>query len=303
MKTLSFINDSAEKVRLDKALANAYESDFTRSYLKKLIEEGCVSVNGDIVKRASFPIASGALVEITVPETKKLDLEPENIPIDIVYEDDDIIVVNKQQGLSVHPSDTEPSHTLVNALLYHVKDLSSINGVERPGIVHRIDKYTSGLLVVAKNDSAHLSLSRQIAEKSALRYYLALVDGNIKEDEGKINYPLGRDKNNRLRYSLDWTGKDALTDWYVKERFGNYTLVEVHLHTGRTHQIRAHMRLINHPVTGDELYGGSNKFKLSGQLLHAFSLTLTHPSTGERMTFTAPLPDYYENVLKKLRNN
>lgn len=303
MKTLEFVNSSEGKTRLDKALATAYELDFTRSYLKKLIEDGCVLVNGDVVKRASLLISSGDVLKINVPETRKLDLEPENIPLDIVYEDDDIIVVNKQQGLSVHPSETEPSHTLVNALLYHVKDLSSINGVERPGIVHRIDKNTSGLLVVAKNDAAHLSLSRQIAEKSALRYYLALVDGNIKEDEGKINYPLGRDKNNRLRYSLDWTGKDALTDWFVKERFGNYTLLEIHLHTGRTHQIRAHMRLINHPVVGDELYGGSNKFKLSGQLLHAFSLTLTHPTTGKLMHFEAPLPEYYSLVLKKLRNN
>ncbi len=301
MEELIFTIKCDGKLRLDKVLAQNCPNSYTRSYLQKLVEDGRVSVNGVQVKRSSFLVSNGVLVKVDIPEIKKLDLEPENIPINIIYEDDDVIVVNKQQGISVHPSDTEPSHTLVNALLFHAKNLSSINGVERPGIVHRIDKNTSGLLVVAKTDVAHLSLSRQIAEKTAQRYYLALVDGNIKENSGSINFPLGRDKDNRLRYSLDWTGKDALTDWFVRERFGNYTLIEARLHTGRTHQIRAHMRLINHPIVGDTLYGGSNKFMLNGQLLHAYSLTFVHPTKNVEMTFTAPLPEYFDKVLTKLR--
>ncbi len=295
---------ATSKSRLDVMLQEALGSDpkFTRSYIKRLIEEGAVIVNGTPVKKAGFSVADQQLVEVELPTPVEVEVVPQNIPIDIVYEDSDLIVINKQRGISVHPSDTELDGTLVNALMYHVSDLSSINGVKRPGIVHRIDKNTTGLLVVAKNDKAHLSLSSQIAEKTAQRYYYALVDGNIKEEEGRVDFALGRDKKNRLRMARDDNGKVSLTNYYVKERFMQYTLVECHLQTGRTHQIRAHMRGINHPIVGDVLYSGSNKFGLDGQLLHAFSLSFSHPTTGEAMTFLAPIPEDFSRVLNLLRH-
>ncbi len=287
------------KARLDVVLLDGLQSDprFTRSYIKRLIEEGNVDVDGAVVTKAGATVKPSSTVSITVPAPIDLEILPENIPLDIVYEDEDLLVINKQRGISVHPSDTEPEHTLVNALMYHVKDLSTINGVKRPGIVHRIDKNTTGLLVVAKNDTAHISLSAQIAEKTAQRYYYALVDGNIKEDKGDVDFPLARDKKNRLRMAYDADGKTALTHYFVKERFMQYTLLECRLETGRTHQIRAHLKGINHPIVGDVLYSGSNKFGLEGQLLHAFSLSFCHPRTGERLTFTAPLPDDFLRVL------
>ncbi len=288
-----------EKSRLDVALSNNFKDDssFTRSYIKRLIENGNVLVDDIVIKKAGFLVSPNQIVTIDVPPPVDVDVVAENIPIDIVYEDKDIVVINKQRGISVHPSDTEPQHTLVNALMYHIKDLSSINGVKRPGIVHRIDKNTTGLLVVAKNDEAHLSLTEQIAQKTAKRCYYALVDGNIKDDSGSVDFPLGRDKKNRLRMAKDDNGKAALTYYYVKKRYMQYTLLECRLATGRTHQIRAHMKGINHPIVGDELYNGSNKFGVEGQLLHAFSLSFCHPTTGEEISFTAPIPDDFKKVL------
>lgn len=285
--------------RLDNFVATAAEC--TRSHAKTLIEEGNVSVNGVKVAKSGVSLKVGDFVEIVNPAPKELNLEPENIPIDIVWQDDDFAVVNKPQGMVVHPAPGAYDHTLVNALLYSLSSLSGINGVARPGIVHRLDKDTSGLLVVAKNDFAHASLQKQIAEKSAKRYYYALVDGVVEKDSGEIRNFLARSTSNRKKYAVARDGRLAVTLYRVAERFSAYTLVEYELKTGRTHQIRVHSRYIGHPVVGDRTYGGSDKFGLDGQLLHAYKLVLTHPRTDEEMTFTAPLPEYFEKVLKELR--
>lgn len=284
--------------RLDLFLSEA--TGMTRSGVKKLIDDGLVTMEGKVVKKAG-EIARGE-VTVEIVEPVPVNAEGQDIPIDIVYEDADIVVVNKQQGLVTHPCPGTPDGTLVNALVYRVKDLSAINGVTRPGIVHRLDKDTSGLLVVAKNNAAHLSLAQQIGEKTAGRHYVALVVGNIKEDEGTIDKPIARSTKDRKKMAIDEKGRRAVTHYFVKERFIDYTLVEFVLETGRTHQIRVHAKSINHPVVGDVVYGKKDDFGLNGQLLHAYKLTLTHPRTGEEMTFYAPLPDYFENVLTKLRN-
>ncbi len=303
METFTFIislEDAMYLKRLDTFLAQSIES-ITRSRVKNLIETGCVTINGKIISKSGYSIKESDVVIISFQEPTALTAEPENLEIDIVYEDCDIVVVNKKQGMVTHPAVGSPSGTLVNALLYHVKDLSGINGVLRPGIVHRLDKDTSGLIIIAKNDNAHLSLSRQIAEKTAKRYYIALVDGNIKEDEGIIEEPIARHRTERKKMAIDRDGRYAKTSYKVLERFGTYTLVEYELFTGRTHQIRVHSNYIRHPVVGDGVYGGSNKFHLNGQLLHAFKLVITHPVTQERMEFRAKIPDYFEIVLQKLR--
>ena len=278
----------------------------TRSAAKKLIENDFATVNGKIAK-ASREVSSGDLVEAQIPAPQKLDLTPQDIPLDIVYEDEDIAVINKPQGLTVHAGNGHLSGTLVNALLYRLKNLSSINGVVRPGIVHRIDKDTSGLLVVAKNDAAHLSLSEQIAEKTCSREYLALCDGIFKEDRGRVETYIGRCPSDRIKMAVvpQGKGKYAATNYEVVRRYAaGYTLVRFCLETGRTHQIRVHCRYLGHPITGDPVYGSKKqKFNLNGQLLHAFRLTLTHPRTGELMTFEAPLPDYFEAVLDKLEKS
>lgn len=290
--------------RLDIFLSEALS--VTRSAAKKLIENDFVTVNGKIAK-ASREVSSGDLVEAQIPAPQKLDLTPQDIPLDIVYEDEDIAVINKPQGLTVHAGNGHLSGTLVNALLYRLKNLSSINGVVRPGIVHRIDKDTSGLLVVAKNDAAHLSLSQQIAEKTCSREYLALCDGIFKEDRGRVETYIGRCPSDRIKMAVvpQGKGKYAATNYEVVRRYAaGYTLVRFCLETGRTHQIRVHCRYLGHPITGDPVYGAKKqKFNLNGQLLHAFRLTLTHPRTGERMTFEAPLPDYFEAVLDKLEKS
>ena len=228
---------------------------------------------------------------------------PENIPLNIIYEDDDFAVINKPQGLVVHPANGNESGTLVNALLYHLKNLSTINGVVRPGIVHRIDKDTSGLLLIAKNDKAHLNLSKQIETKNCHRHYLALCVGNFKDDYGTITTHIDRSKKDRKQMAVcpDTEGKIAITHYIVKERFGDYTLVEFVLDTGRTHQIRVHSKFIHHPIVGDKTYGVKDKFKLDGQLLHAYKIELNRPSDNKRVEFTCPLPDYFEDVLDKLR--
>ncbi len=278
-------------------------TSLTRSAVKKLADEGHVSVNGSPAK-AGFEVKNGDYVRIEVPDPVPTRAVPEDIPIEIVYEDDDIAVVNKAQGMTVHAGAGNYEGTLVNALLYRLKNLSGVGGELRPGIVHRIDKDTSGLLVVAKNDFAHLSLSKQIAEKEAGREYLALLEGVLKEDSGTVSTDIGRDPKDRLKMAVlpAGRGKSAVTDWEVVERFRENTLARFTLHTGRTHQIRVHARYMGHPVVGDKLYGfKKQRFNLEGQLLHACRLTLTHPRTGEVMTFEAPLPDYFAHIIEILR--
>ena len=275
----------------------------TRSAVKKLSDEGHVFVNGKPAK-AGLDVKQGDHVRIEIPDPVPTRAVPEDIPIEIVYEDDDIAVVNKAQGMTVHAGAGNYEGTLVNALLYRLKNLSGVGGELRPGIVHRIDKDTSGLLVVAKNDFAHLSLSEQIAEKKARREYLALLEGVLKEDGGHISTDIGRDPKDRLKMAVlpFGKGKSAVTDWEAVERFRENTLARFRLYTGRTHQIRVHAKYMGHPVVGDKLYGyKKQRFELEGQLLHACELTLTHPRTGETMRFTAPLPDYFEHILEILR--
>ncbi|MBO4534927.1 MAG: RluA family pseudouridine synthase [Clostridia bacterium] len=298
MEYVSFVVKNAG-CRLDAAVTEELE-DVTRSFVQNLIGKGLVSVNGKPESKNGYSLREGDTVDVTIPDPVGLSVEPEDIPVQIVYEDEDMMVVNKQQGLVVHPSVGTPSGTLVNALLNLEDHFSSINGVIRPGIVHRLDKNTSGLLVVAKNDKAHLSLAEQIATKDAKRYYIALLDGNLKEDEGVVNQPIGRSPRDRKQMAVVEGGKSAETHWKVLKRYGQYTLAEFELKTGRTHQIRVHAKYLHHPVVGDDVYGGSNKFGLAGQLLHAYKLVVTQPTTGERLTFEAPLPDYFQAVLAKL---
>ncbi|MBQ7948460.1 MAG: RluA family pseudouridine synthase [Clostridia bacterium] len=289
--------------RLDVFLSDQTE-DFTRSRLKKLIEEGQVCVNGLVVKKAGAEIKRGDSVTVSVPEAVEYAVKSENIPIEIVYEDGDFAVVNKPQGMTVHVGNGNESGTLVNALLYALDSLSGIGGVLRPGIVHRIDKDTTGLLVVAKNDKAHVSLAGQIAEKTCHRTYYALLEGNLKEPRGRVVTDIGRHPTDRLKMAVlpDGKGKIAITDFETVAHFGgDFTLCKFDLQTGRTHQIRVHAKHLGHPVAGDPVYGyKKQKIKADGQLLHAQRLELTHPTTGERMTFTAPLPTVFQEILDKL---
>lgn len=275
--------------------------DITRSSAKKLIDEGRVVVDGRPVK-ASRPLAVGETIEVEIPALQTLDLTPENIPLDIVYEDADIAVVNKQQGLTVHAGSGNLSGTLVNALLYRLDSLSGINGVVRPGIVHRIDKDTSGLLVAAKNDFAHLALSAQLADHTMARTYEAVVCGNLREDAGTVDAPIGRHPTDRKRMAVTQkNARRAVTHWSVIARYNGYTHIRCELETGRTHQIRVHMAHIGHPLLGDLVYGHKRPEKgLSGQCLHARALRFLHPRTGELVTFTCPLPDYFQDVLARL---
>ncbi|KRK36594.1 RluA family pseudouridine synthase [Levilactobacillus parabrevis] len=288
-----------ETARLDKLVAETVTT-ISRSQAKGAIEAGQITVDGQPAKPKDKP-AVGATIHIELPAPQPLDVTPENIPLDIVYEDDDVIVVNKPQGMVVHPAPGHPNHTLVNALLYH-SPLSSINGTLRPGIVHRIDKDTSGLLMVAKNDHAHQSLSAQLQAKTNLREYVAIVHGNFKEEEGVIRAPLGRAPKDRKKQAVVADGRPAVTHFRVLERYGNYTLVSCRLETGRTHQIRVHMAYINHPVAGDPLYGPKKTLKGEGQFLHARELGFVHPTTGEQLDFTAPVPPHFMAVVNKLRH-
>ena len=283
--------------RIDKVLATL-EPEITRSQLKNLINDGHVTVNGQPVK-PKYKVQSGDKISLVKPEPQSLELTPENIPLDIVYEDDDVIVVNKPQGMVVHPAPGHPDHTLVNALLYH-SPLSTINGTFRPGIVHRIDKDTSGLLMVAKNDLAHQSLAEQLRNKTNKREYLALVYGQIKEDEGTIDAPLGRNPQDRKKQAVVKGGRHAVTHFKVIKRYDNFTLVKCILETGRTHQIRVHMKYIGHPLVGDPLYGPRKVIGKNGQFLHAVLLGFKHPRTGKEMVFEAPLPENFQKMLDKL---
>lgn len=294
------IRSSGNYKRLDVFLAE--NSNLTRSGIKNLIEQGKITVNGGPAK-AGGKLAAGDVVRVLLEPPRPVELEPQDIPIDIVYQDKDIAVINKAQGMVVHPAAGNEQGTLVNALLFSIKDLSGINGEIRPGIVHRLDKDTSGLLVVAKNNASHLALSEQIKTKQAKRIYRALVDGNVKQDEGVVDLPIGRHPSDRKKMAVVKEGRHSVTHYRVLERFRGYTYVECALETGRTHQIRVHMKHLGHPVAGDEKYGrAQNSLGHKGQMLHACRLGLIHPATGEYMEFSAPLPDYFEAALKKLRS-
>ncbi|WP_313167315.1 RluA family pseudouridine synthase [Streptococcus parasuis] len=285
-------------VRLDKALSELTE--LSRSVANDQIKAGQVLVNGQ-VKKAKYTVQEGDIITYQVPEIVEIDYVAEDIPLDIVYQDEDVAVVNKPQGMVVHPSAGHTSGTLVNALLYHVKDLSGINGVLRPGIVHRIDKDTSGLLMIAKNDEAHTKLAAELKDKKSLRKYWAIVHGNLPNDRGVIEAPIGRSEKDRKKQAVTAKGKKAVTRFQVLERFDDYSLVELTLETGRTHQIRVHMAYIGHPVAGDEVYGPRKTLKGNGQFLHARTLGFTHPRTGEVVAFTAEAPAIFQDTLEHLR--
>lgn len=284
--------------RLDKALADL--TDLSRSQANDEIKKGGVLVNGKPAK-AKYAVKVGDVITYQLPEEEVLDYLPEDLPLDIVYQDEAVAVVNKPQGMVVHPSAGHASGTLVNALLYHIKDLSTINGVVRPGIVHRIDKDTSGLLMIAKNDQAHQALAEELKAKKSLRKYLAIVHGNLPTDRGVIEAPIGRSDKDRKKQAVMAKGKPALTRFQVLERFGAYSLVELTLETGRTHQIRVHMAYIGHPVAGDPVYGPRKTLTGQGQFLHAQTLGFTHPISGEELVFTAPAPAIFQETLEKLR--
>lgn len=294
------VEDLDSKERLDVFLSN--ETGWTRSQVKLQIDAKKVLVNGK-TQKAGFLVKTNDKIELSFSkDVLDLKAEPEDIPLDIVYEDDDFAIINKPQGMVVHPAPGAYNHTLVNALLFHFEKLSAGSGDVRPGIVHRIDKDTSGLLVVAKNDAAHASLSSQIAEHSCFRHYLALLEGNLKDESGTVETFISRDTKDRKMMAVSDTGKKAITHYFVKEWFNGYCLVEFVLETGRTHQIRVHSKFLNHPIVGDKTYGFKNqKFNLDGQLLHAYKLELTHPTSNKRMTFTCDLPDYFSKILDKLR--
>lgn len=288
--------------RLDKVLS-AINEEWSRSQIQQWIKEGDITVNGEKVK-SNYKCQPGDVVEVSPSEPEELDVIAEDIPLDIYYEDADVIVVNKPKGMVVHPAPGHASGTLVNALMYHCKDLSGINGVLRPGIVHRIDKDTSGLLMVAKNDFAHEKLVKQLQDKTVTRKYLALVHGEIPHEAGTIDAPIGRDKRDRQSMTVtDENSRHAVTHFHVLERFKDFTFIECQLETGRTHQIRVHMKYIGYPLAGDPKYGPRKTLDLDGQALHAAVLGFIHPRSNEYMEYEAPLPVYFENLLGSLRNN
>ncbi|PWJ52344.1 RluA family pseudouridine synthase [Faecalicatena contorta] len=301
MEELYFTAD-VPGLRIDKFLSNAVP-DISRSYIQKLIDGGSVTVNGNNIK-SNYKANSGDQIIVCLPEPEPLDILPEDIPLDILYEDSDILVVNKPKGMVVHPSSGHYSGTLVNAVMFHCREnLSGINGVLRPGIVHRIDKDTTGSLLICKNDASHRELAEQLKKHDITRKYHAIVHGNLKQDMGTIDAPIGRHPADRKKMSVHAPhGRSAVTHYKVLERFGGFTYVECELETGRTHQIRVHMASIRHPILGDSVYGPAKcPFKLEGQTLHAKVLGIRHPSTDEYMEFDAPLPEYFSKLLNKLR--
>ena len=302
MKQSYLVPEEFQGERIDKYLSEAC-CGLTRSYLQKLLKSQLVEVDGKTVKN-SYRVSAGETVELEVPEAVEPEIEAEPIPLDILYEDKDIILINKPKGMVVHPAAGHYSQTLVNGLMYHCRgELSGINGVMRPGIVHRIDMDTTGVLIVCKNDFAHNSIAEQLKVHSITRKYYAIVHGVISENDGMVDAPIGRHPVDRKKMSInDKNGKHAVTHYRVLERFKQFTYVECQLETGRTHQIRVHMASLNHPLLGDSVYGPSKcPFKLQGQTLHAGVLGIIHPRTGEYMEFSAPLPEYFENLLEKLR--
>lgn len=275
----------------------------SRSNMQKLLEDGRVK-RGEKIIKANYKVRAGEMFVVDIPEPEPIEAVPENIPLDIIYEDDDVVVLNKARGIVVHPAPGNYTGTLVNALLYHCSNLSGINSAIRPGIVHRLDKDTSGIMIVAKNDAAHISLSQQIQSKTAVRTYLAVVRGNIKTDSGTIETQIARDKTDRKKMAVvKEGGRDAITDYEVLERFGKYTLVRCKLRTGRTHQIRVHMEYLGYPLVGDPKYSPmKTPFGIKGQALHSHTLEFTHPRTGERMKFEAPLPEDMHKIITRLHN-
>lgn len=303
MEIIEIIVDEEDNERLDVYLSQELDG-VSRSYIQKLIKKGQVTVNDKNVK-PKYIVNEGDKIIVKLPEPKQLEVKPENIPIHIVYEDEDVAVVNKPQGMVVHPAPGNYNGTLVNALLYHLKSLSSINGIIRPGIVHRIDKDTSGLLMIAKNNMAHEKLSEQLKNHTITRVYYTLVNGNITNNQGKINAPIGRNPVDRKKMAVtNKNSKNAVTHFYVLERYGDYTLLKVKLETGRTHQIRVHMSYIEHPVVGDPVYGRKKqRFNLNGQLLHAKVLGFIHPRSGEYMEFDSELPGHFTKILDILKKS
>ena len=294
------VEDIDDKQRLDVFLAA--ETGWTRSQIKLQVDSKRVLVNGK-TQKAGFLVKNNDKISLSfAKDVLDINAEPEDIPLDIVYEDDDFAIINKPQGMVVHPAPGAYNHTLVNALLFHFDSLSKTGDDIRPGIVHRIDKDTSGLLVVAKNDNAHASLAKQIAEHSCFRHYMALLEGNLKEDSGTVDTFISRSKTDRKVMAVSTEGKRAITHYNIVKRFANYCLVEFVLETGRTHQIRVHSKHLGHPIVGDKTYGIKNqKFNLDGQLLHAYKLELTHPTTGKRMSFECEIPEYFSSLLNKLK--
>lgn len=293
---------ATESARCDKYIAECVEG-VSRSYIKRLFEDGKILVN-NAPKSASYKLKAGDVISLSLPEAEEIDAIPEDIALDIVYEDDELLVINKPRGMVVHPAPGNSTGTLVNAVLFHCNGkLSGINGKMRPGIVHRIDKDTTGLLVVAKTNDAHQFLSDQLTDRSLSREYYALVHGNIKEDSGMVDAPIARSENDRKKMTVTYkNSREAVTDFFVEERFGIYTLVRCKLRTGRTHQIRVHMKHIGHPIVGDKTYGvKKEEFNLTGQLLHAGKIGFIHPVTNEKVYYTAPLPEDFEKVLSLLR--
>ncbi|WP_346869128.1 RluA family pseudouridine synthase [Clostridium sp. UBA5119] len=301
---MDFKNYTIEEENVGKRLdlfVSENEVDMSRSFVQGIIEKQQVKVNGQI-KKSNYKLRIGDQVQVELAEPVELQVDAEDIPLDIIYEDSDVIVINKPQDMVVHPAPGNYTGTLVNGLLHHCKDLSGINGVIRPGIVHRIDKDTSGVLVVAKNDKSHNSLAMQLKDHSMKRTYYAIVEGIVKEEEGSVRTNIGRHPIERIKMAVVKYGKEAITNYKVLERFKSNTLVECRLETGRTHQIRVHMAHLHHPLIGDQVYGyKKQKFKLQGQALHAKNLGFIHPTTGEYMEFDSQLPEYFQDILDKLR--
>lgn len=301
MNIIEIYVDEDKDIRIDSYLAEELK-EISRSNIQKMIKEGLITVNGKKIK-PRYLVRTGDYIEIKILEPKKINIPAENIPLNILYEDDDIAIIDKPQGMVVHPASGNYSGTLVNALLYHMDSLSTMGGQERPGIVHRLDKDTSGLLIISKNDFSHSILVNEIKERRVKRIYYCLVYGNIKVDKGVINAPIGRDPVDRRRMTvIDKNSKEAITYFKVLERFNRYTLLEVELETGRTHQIRVHMAYIGHPVVGDIVYSNKKSiFGLKGQLLHAKRLSFYHPRKGDYLEFESELPNYFISILKKVK--
>ena len=298
------VNEQNAGMRIDAYIANEME-ELSRMAVKRLMEDNQIQLNGKTVTKISYKVQNGDEIEVNIPETKQIDLKAQDIPVEVVYEDSDIIVVNKPKGLVVHPANGNWDGTLVNAIMSICKDsLSGIGGEIRPGIVHRLDKDTSGLLIIAKNDKAHIQMSEEIKNREVKKIYYALVRGIVPENEATINMPIGRSNKDRKKMAVVKDGKEAITHFKVLKRFSKYTLLEVKIDTGRTHQIRVHLSEIGYPVVGDEIYSnGKNEFGVHGQLLHAKSLDFKHPITGKEMHLEAQLPTEFANILKQLENN
>ena len=295
------VSQQCEGMRIDAYLSA--NTEFSRSRIAALMLEGAVSVNGQAQAKPSYKVCEGQRIELFVPQVKEVDIVPQDIPLDILYQDEDVVIVNKPCGMVVHPAAGNEDGTLVNALLYHVKDLSGIGGEMRPGIVHRLDKDTSGLILIAKNDRAHTILSEQFKARSMEKHYRAVAFGSFKEESGLIDAPIARHPVDRKKMAIVPNGKPSQTEWKILEQLKGATYLDVHLLTGRTHQIRVHMHSIGHPLIGDRIYAPNIKTSVHVPrlMLHAYSLAFTHPSSGERMTLSAPLPAQFENVLEKMK--